>query len=186
MEEGDGSDIDHHGEEHYKEGGGDVNRLRHIPNACKCIFLFGQCNVNGFYQLFCLPERLKMASGTPQSIEQQSTFVQLKEEQDAVTDQSLERTRNMVRMVEESQVLEMLKKFCNNEERRDQLDMIVGKLDEVNAEMEDIKESEGLYIKRITNDAREEEMEKNMQAVSSVLFTLKEMMSQAMVNKKTT
>ena len=46
--------------------------------------------------------------------------------------------------------------------------------------------SEGLYIKRITNDAREEEMEKNMQAVSSVLFTLKEMMSQAMVNKKTT
>ena len=127
-----------------------------------------------------------MASGTPQSIEQQSTFVQLKEEQDAVTDQSLERTRNMVRMVEESQVLEMLKMLCNTEKRRDQLDMIVGKLDQVNAEMEDIKESEGLYIKRITNDAREEEMEKNMQAVSSVLFTLKEMMSQAMVNKKTT
>ena len=92
----------------------------------------------------------------------------------------------MVRMVEESQVLEMLKMFCNNEQRRDQLDMIVGKLDQVNAEMEDIKASEGLYIKRITNDAREEEMEKNMQAVSSVLFTLKEMMSQAMVNKKTT
>ena len=127
-----------------------------------------------------------MASGTPQSIEQQSTFVQLKEEQDAVTDQSLERTRNMVRMVEESQVLEMLKMFCNTEQRRDQLDMIVGKLEEVNAEMEDIKESEGLYIKRITNDAREEAMEKNMQAVSSVLFTLKEMMSQAMVYKKTT
>ena len=127
-----------------------------------------------------------MASGTPQSIEQQSTFVQLKEEQDAVTDQSLERTRNMVRMVEESQVLEMLKKFCNNEERRDQLDMIVGKLDQVNAEMEDIKAREGLYIKRITNNAREAEMEKNMQAVSSVLFTLKEMMSQAMVYKKTT
>ena len=127
-----------------------------------------------------------MASGTPQSIEQQSTFVQLKEEQDAVTDQSLERTRNMVRMVEESQVLEMLKMLCNTEQRRDQLDMIVGKLEEVNAEMEDIKESEGLYIKRITNDAREEEMEKNMQAVSSVLFTLKEMMSQAMVSKKTT
>ena len=127
-----------------------------------------------------------MASGTPQSIEQQSTFVQLKEEQDAVTDQSLERTRNMVRMVEESQVLEMLKKFCNNEQRREQLDMIVGKLDEVNAEMEDIKASEGLYIKRTTNDAREEEMEKNMQAVSSVLFTLKKMMSQAMENKKTT
>ena len=152
----------------------------------ECVFLFCQCNVNEFYQLFCLPERLKMASGTPQSIEQQSTFVQLKEEQDAVTDQSLERTRNMVRMVEESQVLEMLKMFCNNEQRRDQLDMIVGKLDQVNAEMEDIKEREGLYIKRITNDAREEEMEKNMQAVSSVLFTLKEMMSQAMVNKKTT
>ena len=92
----------------------------------------------------------------------------------------------MVRMVEESQVLEMLKMFCNTEKRRDQLDMIVGKLDQVNAEMEDIKESEGLYIKRITNDAREEEMEKNMQAVSSVLFTLKEMMSQAMVYKKTT
>ena len=127
-----------------------------------------------------------MASGTPQSIEQQSTFVQLKEEQDAVTDQSLERTRNMVRMVEESQVLEMLKMLCNTEKRREQLDMIVGKLDEVNAEMEDIKASEGLYIKRITNDAREGEMEKNMQAVSSVLFTLKEMMSQAMVYKKTT
>ena len=127
-----------------------------------------------------------MASGTPQSIEPQSTFGQLKEEQDAVTDQSLERTRNMVRMVEESQVLEMLKMLCNTEQRRDQLDMIVGKLDQVNAEMEDIKEREGLYIKRITNDAREEEMEKNMQAVSSVLFTLKEMMSQAMVNKKTT
>ena len=127
-----------------------------------------------------------MASGTPQSIELQSTFVQLKEEQDAVTDQSLERTRNMVRMVEESQVLEMLKMFYNTEQRREQLDMIVGKLDQVNAEMEDIKASEGLYIKRITNDAREEEMEKNMQAVSSVLFTLKEMMSQAMVYKKTT
>jgi len=92
----------------------------------------------------------------------------------------------MVRMVEESQVLEMLKMFCNNEQRRDQLDMIVGKLDQVNAEMEDIKASEGLYIKRIINDAREEEMEKNMQAVSSVLFTLKEMMSQALVYKKTT
>ena len=163
-----------------------MNRLRHIPNGCKCGFLFCQCTVNEIYQSFCLPERLKMASGTPQSIEQQSTFVQLKEEQDAVTDQSLERTRNMVRMVEESQVLEMLKMLCNTEQRRDQLDMIVGKLEEVNAEMEDIKEREGLYIKRITNDAREEEMEKNMQAVSSVLFTLKEMMSQAMVNKKTT
>ena len=127
-----------------------------------------------------------MASGTPQSIEPQSTFGQLKEEQDAVTDQSLERTRNMVRMVEESQVLEMLKMLCNTEQRRDQLDMIVGKLDQVNAEMEDIKEREGLYIKRITNDAREEEMEKNMQAVSSVLFTFKEMMSQDMVYKKTT
>ena len=126
-----------------------------------------------------------MASGTPQSIEQQSTFVQLKEEQDAVTDQSLERTRNMVRMVEESKVLETLKMLSNTEQRREQLDMIVGKLDQVNAEMEDIKESEGLFIKRITNDAREEEMEKNMQAVSSVLFTLKEMMSQAMVYKKT-
>ena len=126
-----------------------------------------------------------MSSGTPQSIELQSTFGQLKEEQDAVTDQSLERTRNMVRMVEESKVLETLKMLSNTEQRREQLDMIVGKLDQVNAEMEDIKESEGLYIKRITNDAREEEMEKNMQAVSSVLFTLKEMMSQAMVYKKT-
>ena len=127
-----------------------------------------------------------MASGTPQSTEPQSTFGQLQEEQDAVTDQSLERTRNMVRMVEESKVLETLKMLSNTEQRRDQLDMIVGKLEEVNAEMEDIKEREGLYIKRITNDAREEEMEKNMQAVSSVLFTLKEMMSQAMVYKKTT
>ena len=127
-----------------------------------------------------------MSSGTPQSIELQSTFGQLKEEQDAVTDQSLERTRNMVRMVEESKVLETLKMLSNTEQRREQLDMIVGKLEEVNAEMEDIKEREGLYIKRITNDAREEEMEKNMQAVSSVLFTLKEMMSQAMVYKKTT
>ena len=163
-----------------------MNRFRPVPSACKCVFLFCQCNVNEFYQLFCLQERLKMASGTPQSIEPQSTFGQLKEEQDAVTDQSLERTRNMVRMVEESQVLEMLRMLCNTEQRRDQLDMIVGKLDQVNAEMEDIKESEGLYIKRITNDAREEEMEKNMQAVSSVLFTLKEMMSQAMVYKKTT
>ena len=126
-----------------------------------------------------------MSSGTPQSIELQSTFGQLKEEQDAVTDQSLERTRNMVRMVEESKVLETLKMLSNTEQRREQLDMIVGKLDQVNAEMEDIKASEGLYIKRITNDAREEEMEKNMQAVSSVLFTLKEMMSQAMVYKKT-
>ena len=127
-----------------------------------------------------------MASGTPQSIEPQSSFGQLKEKQDAVTDQSLERTRNMVRMVEESKVLETLKMLSNTEQRREQLDMIVGKLDQVNAEMEDIKESEGLFIKRITNDAREEEMEKNMQAVSSVLFTLKEMMSQAMVYKKTT
>ena len=127
-----------------------------------------------------------MASGTPQSIELQSTFGQLKEEQDAVTDQSLERTRNMVRMVEESKVLETLKMLSNTEQRREQLDMIVGKLDQVNAEMEDIKESEGLFIKRITNDAREEEMEKNMKAVGSVLFTLKEIMSQAMVYKKTT
>ena len=84
-----------------------------------------------------------MASGTPQSIEPQSTFGQLKEEQDAVTDQSLERTRNMVRMVEESKVLETLKMLSNTEQRREQLDMIVGKLDQVNAEMEDIKESEG-------------------------------------------
>jgi len=166
-----------------------------------------------------------MASGAPQS-----DLERFKAQQNAVADQSLESTRNMVRLVEESQAagvntINML------EQQGEQLNRIEGGLDNINAEMKeaekhltgmekwcglcvmpwykrkkikDVDDSKwetskdgtvvkkqpgasegsgagngGPYIERITNDAREDEMEENMQAVGSVLSNLKEM-SQAM------
>jgi len=160
----------------------------------------------------------------------QSDLERFKAQQNAVADASLESTRNMVRLVEESQsagvnTISML------EQQGEQLNRIEGGLDNINAEMKeaekhltgmekwcglcvmpwykrkkikDIDDSKwetskdgtvvqkqpgggvasgshsgGTYIERITNDAREDEMEENMQAVGSVLSNLKEM-SQAM------
>jgi len=166
-----------------------------------------------------------MATGAPQS-----DLERFKAQQNAVADQSLESTRNMVRLVEESQAagvntINML------EQQGEQLNRIEGGLDNINAEMKEAEKhltgmekwcglcvmpwykrkkikdvddskwetskdgtvvkkqpgasegsgagSGGPYIERITNDAREDEMEENMQAVGSVLSNLKEM-SQAM------
>lgn len=144
-----------------------------------------------------------------------------------VTDESLESTRRMIALCEEShtagsKTLEML------ETQGEQLNRIEGGLDNINAEMKqaekhltgmekwcglcvcpwnrrkkikDVDESKwenkgdgtvvrtqplghdqregggsgGPYIQRITNDAREDEMEDNMQVVGSMLSNLKSM-----------
>jgi len=145
----------------------------------------------------------------------------------AVTDDSLESTRRMMAMCEESQsagtrTVEML------DQQGEQLNRIEGGLDNINAEMKvaekhltgmekwcglcvcpwnrskkvaDVDESvwvtkddgtvvrkqppgggdvrdadrNGPYIQRITNDAREDEMEDNLQAVGGILGNLKSM-----------
>jgi len=142
-----------------------------------------------------------------------------------VTDESLESTRRMIGLCEESQsagtkTIEML------EQQGEQLDRIEGGLDNINADMKeankhltgmekwcglcimpwnrrkkvkDVEETwekkkdgvtvrqpgrasadtgdagSGPYIQRITNDAREDEMEDNMQAVGNILGNLKNM-----------
>jgi len=154
-----------------------------------------------------------------------SDLERFKQRQNEVTDESLESTRRMVQMVEESQsagtkTIEML------ENQGEQLNRIESGLDNINADMKeaqkhltgmekwcglcvmpwnrrkkikDIDESKwesnsdgtvvkrqpgagnqgsssgGPYIQKITNDAREDEMEDNMQAVGSVLGNLKSM-----------
>merc|ERR1712032_516548 len=141
-----------------------------------------------------------------------------KRQQNAVTDASLESTRNMVNMMEESnttgaKTLEML------ENQGEQLNRIEKGLDDINADMKQAEQhitqmekfcglclmpwnrrkkikdvddaayekvtkeppgasqgasSSGPYIQRITNDAREDEMEDNMGQVGSLLGNLKE------------
>jgi len=156
----------------------------------------------------------------------QSDLERFKAQQNAVADASLDSTRRMVQMTEESQAagtrtIEML------EQQGEQLHRIEGGLDTINADMKeaekhltgmekwcglcvmpwyrrkkikDVDDSKwesskdgtvvkkqpeggsssnpdggGPYIQRITNDAREDEMEENMQAVGSVLSNLKNM-----------
>jgi len=160
----------------------------------------------------------------------QSDLERFKAQQNAVADQSLESTRNMVRLVEDSQAAGV-NTISMLEQQGEQLNRIEGGLDNINAEMKEAEKhltgmekwcglcvmpwykrkkikdvddskwetskdgtvvkkqpgggaasgshSGGTYIERITNDAREDEMEENMQAVGSVLSNLKEM-SQAM------
>merc|ERR1712226_1429623 len=156
-----------------------------------------------------------------------------KAQQNAVADASLESTRNMVRLVEESQsagvnTISML------EQQGEQLNRIEGGLDNINAEMKEaekhltgmekwcglcicpwnrrpkVRDVDGTwqsnnksngatknqpagksgggnvpdggatggnqqYVRRINNDAREDEMEENMQAVGGILGNLKSM-----------
>jgi len=154
-----------------------------------------------------------------------SDLERFKQRQNEVTDDSLESTRRMVQMVEESQsagtkTIEML------ENQGEQLNRIESGLDNINADMKEAEkhltgmekwcglcvmpwnrrkkikdideskwesnadgtvvrrqpggsnqgaESGGPYIQKITNDAREDEMEDNMQIVGSVLGNLKSM-----------
>jgi len=160
---------------------------------------------------------------------QLSDLEQLQLKSNAVTDESLESTRRMMRLVEESQdaggkTLEALN------DQGEKLDRIEGGLDKINADMKqaqkhltgmekwcglfvcpwnrrkkikDVDDSiweekgdgtvvrkqpgqgsdrsdadrAGPYVQRITNDAREDEMEDNMQAVGSILGNLKSMAS---------
>jgi len=158
---------------------------------------------------------------------QLSDLEQLQLKANAVTDESLESTRRMLRLVEEShdsgaKTMEAL------HEQGEALDRIEGGLDKINADMKqaekhltgmekwcglcvcpwnrtkkvkDIDDSVwetkgdgtvvrkqpgqgndtgdaqrgGPYIQRITNDAREDEMEDNMQVVGGILGNLKNM-----------
>merc|ERR1712226_322792 len=156
-----------------------------------------------------------------------------KAQQNAVADASLESTRNMVRLVEESQsagvnTISML------EQQGEQLNRVEGGIDNMNAEMKEaekhltgmekwcglcicpwnrrpkVRDVDGTwqsnnksngatknqpagksgggnvpdggatggnqqYVRRINNDAREDEMEENMQAVGGILGNLKSM-----------
>eukprot|EP00088_Acartia_fossae_P070707 TRINITY_DN9542_c0_g1_i3.p1 TRINITY_DN9542_c0_g1~~TRINITY_DN9542_c0_g1_i3.p1 ORF type:complete len:229 (+),score=72.90 TRINITY_DN9542_c0_g1_i3:42-689(+) len=156
-----------------------------------------------------------------------SDLEQLQLKANAVTDESLESTRRMMRLVEEShdsgaKTMEALN------QQGEQLERIEGGLDKINADMQQAQkhltgmekwcglcvcpwnrakkikdvddsiwenkgdgtvvrkqpgkgndqsdaERNGPYIQRITNDAREDEMEDNMQAVGSILGNLKSM-----------
>jgi len=155
----------------------------------------------------------------------ESDLERFKRQQNAVTDASLESTRNMVNMMEESnttgaKTIEML------ENQGEQLNRIEKGLDNINADMKQAEQhitqmekfcglclmpwnrrkkikdvddaayekvtkdgsvvtrqppgasqgasSSGPYIQRITNDAREDEMEDNMGQVGSLLGNLKE------------
>jgi len=155
----------------------------------------------------------------------ESDLERFKRQQNAVTDASLESTRNMVNMMEESnttgaKTIEML------ENQGEQLNRIEKGLDDINADMKQAEQhitqmekfcglclmpwnrrkkikdvddaayekvtkdgsvvtrqppgasqgasSSGPYIQRITNDAREDEMEDNMGQVGSLLGNLKE------------
>lgn len=158
----------------------------------------------------------------------ESDLERFKRQQNAVTDASLESTRNMVNMMEESnttgaKTIEIL------ETQGEQLNRIEKGLDNVNADMKQAEQhitqmekfcglclmpwnrrkkikdvddaayekvtkdgtvvtrqppgasqgasSSGPYIQRITNDAREDEMEDNMGQVGSYLGNLKDMAS---------
>jgi len=158
----------------------------------------------------------------------ESDLERFKRQQNAVTDASLESTRNMVNMMEESnttgaKTIEML------ENQGEQLNRIEKGLDDINADMKQAEQhitqmekfcglclmpwnrrkkikdvddsayekvtkdgtvvtkqppgasqgasSSGPYIQRITNDAREDEMEDNMVQVGSMLGNLKDMAS---------
>jgi len=159
----------------------------------------------------------------------QSDLEKFKAQQNAVADQSLESTRRMVQMVEESQSAGV-KTIEALEQQGEQLNRVEAGLDNINADMKeaekhitgmekwcglcvmpwyrrkrikDVDDSKwetskdgtvvkrqpgqegagpssqsgpsGQYIERITNDAREDEMEDNMQAVGGVLSNLKNM-----------
>jgi len=158
----------------------------------------------------------------------ESDLERFKRQQNTVTDASLESTRNMVNMMEESnttgaKTIEML------ENQGEQLNRIEKGLDDINADMKQAEQhitqmekfcglclmpwnrrkkikdvddaayekvtkdgsvvtrqppgasqgasSSGPYIQRITNDAREDEMEDNMGQVGSMLGNLKDMAS---------
>jgi len=168
-----------------------------------------------------------MAADTARPEETMSELESLQLKANTVTDESLESTRRMINLCEESQAagtktIEML------EHQGEQLDRIEGGLDNINADMKEankalhgmekwcglcvcpwnrnkkvkdldetwVKNKDGVvvraqpgsahqdradasaggpYIQRITNDAREDEMEDNMQAVGSILGNLKNM-----------
>jgi len=167
------------------------------------------------------------AEMAPRPEENLSELESLQLKANTVTDESLESTRRMIGLCEESQnagikTIEML------ETQGEQLDRVEKGLDNINADMKeankhltgmekwcgicicpwnrrkkvkDVDESwetnkdgvvvrrqpgtssdmadasGGPYIQRITNDAREDEMEENMQAVGSILGNLKNMAS---------
>jgi len=156
----------------------------------------------------------------------QSDLDRFRAQQNAVADESVESTRRMVQMVEDSQQAGT-KTIAMLEEQGEQLNRVEAGLDNINADMKeaekhltgmekwcglclmpwnrrkkvkDLDESKweaqevgkdgsvvkrqpaggqgeagGPFIQRITNDAREDEMEDNMQSVSNVLGNLKNM-----------
>jgi len=156
-----------------------------------------------------------------------SDLEQLQRQANAVTDDSLESTRRMMALVEESHETGARTMVALNEQG-EQLDRIEGGLDKINEDMKQAQkhltgmekwcglcvcpwnrakkikdvddaiwenkgdgtvvrkqpaggndrmdaERSGPYIQRITNDAREDEMEDNMQVVGGMLGNLKNM-----------
>ncbi|XP_056021488.1 synaptosomal-associated protein 25-like isoform X10 [Ostrea edulis] len=100
------------------------------------------------------------------------------------TDESLESTRRMLNMCEESQDVG-IKTIVMLDQQGEQLDRIEEGMDQINQDMRDAEKNlEGLEKccglcvlpwKRITNDAREDEMEENLTQVSGMLGNLRNM-----------
>ncbi|XP_043918908.1 synaptosomal-associated protein 25-like isoform X2 [Protopterus annectens] len=116
------------------------------------------------------------------AIHPQMNELQLRAEQ--VTDESLESTRRMLQLVEGSKDA-AIRTLVMLDEQGEQLDRIEEGMDQIN---QDMKEAEknltdmakccGLCVcpcAKVTNDARENEMDENLEQVSSILGNLKSM-----------
>ncbi|XP_018415562.1 PREDICTED: synaptosomal-associated protein 23 isoform X3 [Nanorana parkeri] len=99
-----------------------------------------------------------------------------------VTDESLESTRRILALAEESQDTGV-KTITMLDEQGEQLKRVEEGLDQINKDMREadknlteLNKCCGLCIcpgKRVTNDAREDEMEENLNQVGSILGNLK-------------
>ncbi|XP_022238692.1 synaptosomal-associated protein 25-like [Limulus polyphemus] len=101
-----------------------------------------------------------------------------------ITTESLESTRRMLTLCEESEDLG-IKTMVMLDEQGEQLDRVEEDMDKINADMKEAEKNLtgmdkccGLCVcpcNKITNDAHEEEMEENMQQVGTIVGNLRNM-----------
>nr|XP_061798438.1 synaptosomal-associated protein 23-like [Nerophis lumbriciformis] len=112
------------------------------------------------------------------------TVEQIAARANQVTDESLESTRRMLQMAEESKETGV-KTMVMLDQQGEQLNRVEDGMDQINQDMRlaeknltDLSKCCGLCIcpcNRITNDAREDEMEENLNAVGGIIGNLKSM-----------
>ncbi|GFS29492.1 synaptosomal-associated protein 25 [Nephila pilipes] len=109
---------------------------------------------------------------------------QLQFKANQVTDESLESTRRMMALCDESKEAG-IRTLVALDDQGEQMDRIEEDMDKINADMKEAEKNlEGMEkccgicvcpCNKITNDAREEEMEDNMQQVSTMIGNLRNM-----------